>query len=426
MVTGTAVAFGLCALLGAGSAPASSDVEWSANWRCDLEGRGAACGASADLDGDGLPEIVVVRYHREEGGAVFAIDGRTGRVRWRRVIDRPPYGVADLNQDGTAEVVVVRGHELAVLAGSDGAPVAAAGTRGIAGALAVGDLGGDGRPEILCASGIDADDSLVALSGSGLDVLWDRRATVENGPFESGLSHVVCADVDGDGGDEVLAAENGNRLVCVGPNGAEIWGTTLGEKSRLRPHGVVSSDPCVFHLGGGFRGVAVGCFAGALVVCDAETGEIVGRTLHGSEAHERHIGRRRLPSFIARALRETGEPVSNICALGDTLVFGCSDGRLYAVRAADQSVLWSFDCEGTVYERCVPVEASAPGVRAILAWDERRVYLLDAATGREVPSSGKPGSGASAILAGDFDGDGGQDVIVVGALGRTVTAWSLR
>jgi len=426
MVRAVPVALLLLALLGAGSPPASGGALWSRLWECRLGGRGGARGTIVDLDGDGRPEVVVSRYHRETGGSVSVIDGRSGRILWSRAVDRAPAVVVDLDDDGAPEVVVVSGGGLDVLAGSDGGRVASVETRGVAGALAAGDLDGDGRPEILCATGIEADDTLVALSGTALDVAWRRRAAGGDGPFDDGFTRVACADVDGNGADEVLVVENRNRLVCMGADGSEIWAAELGEKSRLRPHGVVSSEPRLFALGESFRGVAVGCFAGALIVCDAETGEIIGRSLHGAEAHAARLGRRRLPLFIARALRETGEPVNEIRSLGETLVFGCSDGKLYAVRAADQSVSWSFDCEGTVYEPCVPVDVGAPGVRAILAWDERRVYLLDAASGSVIPSVSGPASGASAILVGDLDGIGDAEVVIVDVAGREVTAWSLR
>jgi len=69
----------------------------------------------------------------------------------------------------------------------------------------------------------------------------------------------------------VLVAENGNHLLCLSGDGELQWDVGLGKCERLNPEGVVSSTPVVADLlGDGIAELAVGCFAGAVVVMDAD------------------------------------------------------------------------------------------------------------------------------------------------------------
>ncbi|MFT5685944.1 MAG: hypothetical protein ACI8RZ_006899 [Myxococcota bacterium] len=107
-------------------------------------------------DGD-IPDIV---YSTNNGSGLIAVDGRTGQIKWRN------------NQisDGTS-------------------------------GTAIGDLDGDGIPEIVAANGVS---QVVGLDNEGT-TLW--TTTINN----AGLSYFLypsIADMDGDGLAEIIAGRN--------------------------------------------------------------------------------------------------------------------------------------------------------------------------------------------------------------------------
>ena len=135
--------------------------------------------AIADVDLDGRAELVA-------GDALYRLDGDTLQVVWDRAV--PDHlmedgfvAVADLDGDPYAEIVYVSSNQVMVL-NHDGSVAAARrfvqpymplGNRSFwAGPPAVGDLDGDGSPEILVA----ASNELVALRAN-LSTLWRTPST---------------------------------------------------------------------------------------------------------------------------------------------------------------------------------------------------------------------------------------------------------
>ena len=126
--------------------------------------------------------------------------------------------------------------------------------------------------------------------------------------FGDGLSKLKCADIDGDGASEILVVENANVLRCISSSGDDLWSLTLGGKGRLNPEGVASNLPVVADLtGDGYNEVAIGCFAGALVVMDGATGDElvpVGQVLQGAQIYDSNG-----PSLCALVAEIGAEPV---------------------------------------------------------------------------------------------------------------------
>jgi outer membrane protein assembly factor BamB len=450
-------------LLAAGPGPGfTTEVLWEQTM--SLPGKSLLSGVVADLDGDGRDEVLLHGARRNDPSLVAVLDGTDGRELWRASFPgRSCVVPADIDGDGTAEVVVACGAELSVLDGATGELVLGTVLRGTIGDLVCARVcarprggGSDGfGPSIIYTAGKKRDDVMVALGGSDLHELWTRDAASGRGPFARGFTYPSAWDVDGDGGDEVLVAENGNHLLCLSGSGELLWDVGLGKCERLDPGGVVSCTPVVADLlGDGIAELAVGCFAGAVVLMDARTGDVLDRIQFGVGSHETHLTNEKIPRFIRDALSTTGEPVNCLTVIeldggpGSELVLGCSDGFLYACDPGSGDVMWRFDTLKTVYDPCVLVRATdvpsmdrrsvdgrsgdsgdglTDGADALatcdlLAWDVEGVYLLDGGTGLARPGFGGV-PGAARVLPCDLDGAGAPEVIHVALETRRVTAW---
>lgn len=176
--------------------------------------------ALADLDGDGLVEIIV----GDDAGLLHVLD-QQGRelpgfpTRTDSLIEASP-AIADLDGDGRLDIVIgswdgrmyAWDHRGALLAGWP----QAAGDQFISSAALV-DLTGDGRPDV------------IAGSKDGLLYGWDSLGRPLPGfPIQLG-AHVFASpwvgDLDGDGrADVVVGANNGIHLLRnVGPLGPAPW-----------------------------------------------------------------------------------------------------------------------------------------------------------------------------------------------------------
>lgn len=418
--------------------------------KVSFEGRLLLSASAVDLTGDGLDEILVHGWRRNEPSGVVALDGASGDLLWRAGFPQRSCVVAsDLDGDGAAEVVVAWGEELSVLEGATGERLRGTALRGSIGDLVCAtvfersDGGSPGRfgAGVVYTAGKKRDDVLVVLSGDDLRELWSRDAVEGSGPFATGFTYPSARDVDGDGRDEVLVAENGNHLLCFTANGEVAWNVGLGRCERLNPAGVVSSAPVVADLlGDGIAELAVGCFAGAVVVLDARTGEELDRLQFGVESHEEHLSNSKIPKFIRDALRDTGEPVNCLTAVeldgsaGSELVLGCSDGFVYSFDVGPGGVMWKFKTRDNVYDPCLivgdaasasaadsPVDAGATS--DLLLWDVEGVYLLDGETG-QARGGFEDVDGANGLVACSIAGTTSPSLVRVAPERGVLTAWT--
>lgn len=371
----------------------------------------------ARFGNDGHADLLVTVEPRTGGPHIELRCGRTGDLYWRRLPGGAMGGTAFATAFAArdADFIVAAG-ALVTAVGRDGQAVSSARLPGTirsasasAGRVCVctGDPGGGFADTLVCLEATDD-----RAKPDGWNHVWSRELAGRGESFDNGFSRPVFGDVDGDGGHELLVIERMNELVCLTNTGAERWRIVLGEKNRLSPTGVASADPVIAEAtGDGLPDVVVGCFAGAVVVVDGETGEELTRLQFGTESHEEHIKGRRLSGFLRDALARTGEPIGEMLAVdldgigGAELVFGCSDGFVYAVSPRNGGTLWRFRPERDVYDRpVIDPERDAcdgPGIdldrdtrdppvidparcRRLVLWDERCLYVLDAQTGTEL------------------------------------------
>ena len=173
--------------------------------------------ATADVDGDGTDEVLVV-----DRWGPLCLNG-DGTLRWRTrtgdyFVSAPT--IADADGDGQAELYCAARGDPAMLrldarTGRLAWVFPMLGPTSVypGSSIAVGDLRGDGEQQIVTA---DDEGHLYVLSAEG-DLLW-MFTTDKAAPATPSLG-----DVDGDGDVEVLLASGDHTLYCLGSRGKLEW-----------------------------------------------------------------------------------------------------------------------------------------------------------------------------------------------------------
>ncbi|HET9730495.1 MAG TPA: VCBS repeat-containing protein [Acidimicrobiia bacterium] len=193
-----------------------------------------------DINGDGKQEILI-GADQSPGGRIDWTGGEfrvlkwtsAGAVEvWKRQVNDVIWSspaIGDIDGDGRVEVVVgagdyfhgTDGHKIFAWHADDGSPLkgwpytTGAST---ASAPALGDVTGDGVPEVIDGS---RDGYVRAIRGNG-SLLWAKHLTFNNTRYGAGVNPPIVADVNGDGHNDVLAGNDWAMFVLNGSNGAEL------------------------------------------------------------------------------------------------------------------------------------------------------------------------------------------------------------
>ena len=176
--------------------------------------------AVADVNRDGRPDIVTANYNSNTAGVLL---GQAGGG-FAAVTTYPTGGsqpndvaVADMNSDGRPDIVTANpGSSTAgVLLGQVGGGFAAVSTYSTGGrapqGVGVADVNGDGRPDIVTAnSSSDTVGVLLGQAGGG----FATASTFSTGT-NSSPAGVALADVNGDGRPDIVTANTFNNTVGV-------------------------------------------------------------------------------------------------------------------------------------------------------------------------------------------------------------------
>lgn len=216
-----------------------------------------------DLDGDGLPELLVTAGWDDAQLSVFR-GGSDGIHRAAERLDlgmrptRPTWG--DIDGDGVEDLVVGRMRETSAsmyLAVSEGR-YELGGTFDLGVALSdeaapvLGDVDGDGDLDIVVAATDENEASasvIVTLLGHGDGTFQAPTRFDAGGRFFNQPTGADLLDLDGDGADEVVVTgsyvfrmTNDGGYVFLGATGLPGWGLNLAPDATLRTVGRTSCD----------------------------------------------------------------------------------------------------------------------------------------------------------------------------------------
>lgn len=186
--------------------------------------------ATADLDGDGIEEILAAEYD------LYALDGENGAVLWSQPGDgsrtRPSVVVADINAGGPPEILTAQGNGTVTvydLAGNILWQKVPAGTTDEIRSILAADLDGNGGPmEVIIsrARGKTARNTWVLDSQLNTRPGWPQLPLDSGNPqgFAAGVfnANVAAGDIDGDGQLEVIVPSDIHYINAFDPDGMAI------------------------------------------------------------------------------------------------------------------------------------------------------------------------------------------------------------
>jgi len=344
-----------------------------------------------------------------------------GDPGWPRSTGDAVYGsptLADLDGDGDLEVVVGSSDWKVYAWHHDGTAVSSAGAPGwprdtqgpVWSSPVVGDMDGDGDPEVIVGS---KDGNVYAWHHDGTVVAplgapgWPRR------PGAGVRSSPSLADLEGDGGLEVVVGSDDGKVYAWRADGTAVWAEPPATGDRI------SSSPALGDLDGdGDLEVIVGSESGDVYAWHHDGAAV---TLLGS------------PGWP----RSTGAAVYSCPALGDLdgdgdpeVLIGSSDSKVYAWHHDGTTVTfpdapgWPQGTAGWVNSSPALGDLDGDGSpEVVVGSNDGRVYAWHY---DGTPVDGWPKStgwivdGSPAL--GDLDGDGDLEV-VVGSWDGDVYAW---
>jgi hypothetical protein len=338
--------------------------------------------AVMDLDGDTLPEILVITYgsgYRGHASTLRALHGTDGSELWSLkhpdVAINGPSGIAvgDVDGDGHPEVFVCSVQRALVAISHEGAPLWTTPDVCTSGEdmPSIHDLDADGDGEIVVGrSWVDHTGALIAAGTHG------RGADTAYGAMSFG------ADVNGDGVMEIVV---GNAVYAL--DGSDLWSS-----------GAPDGQPAIGDMeGDGVPDLIVTTPSG-MYRYEADTGAVVWGPV----------------TFTGGAY---GGPPTLADFDGDgQLEFGVAGKSWYVVYEADGSELWKMPTvEGSIAITGASVfDFEGDGAAEVVYADHGRLWVFDGATGAvKLEWSGhSSGTVSEYPLVADVDGDDQAEIVV--------------
>jgi VCBS repeat protein/fibronectin type III domain protein len=362
----------------------------------------------SDLDGDLKPEVLVgadfLYVFRPDGTDWHDGDGDPSTVGiFSKALHHIPSSpaAADLDGDGVPEIIAASWNDSSVAVWhSNGTMLPGWPRKGSApfwSTPAVGDIDGDGKPDIVVGSNTSR---LYAWHANGTPV---RGATgVLFAPSGTVISSPAIADLDGDGVREIVFGTSAGHVYAIHADSSIVWDTLVG--------GLASSSPAIGDVipGGGLETV-FGCSNDSVYVLTSS-----GQRAPGWPRHlELTPGNGRVNSpALAPLLAPLGDPRLDIVACGTDGHVMAWDPQGNALPGFANVTLGSAATEGS------PAVADLDGdgsLEILIGAEDRRLYAFHA---DGTPVSGFPiemgaeARGTPAVW--DLDRDGATDIAFAG------------
>lgn len=317
-------------------------------WTTDLKAYLESAASTADIDGDGLDEILVAALEE-----IIAVDGR-GTVLWRthgegRFMTYPSV----LFREGDSALIYA-----ADCAGwlhcldAKGQQVWRAQLAGAAEwcAAAVCDLDADGVPEVVQT---DIKGNVWAFHALSGQMLW--QVAVKGIPVSP-----CVADLNGDGGLEIVAATGDGMLYCIDSKGRILWERKIGAPSPSWATGA----PVAFSASDGSVRIAAPAGEGRVLCLDQDGNVLWNRMVRGPVASSISAGDIDEDGVadifaitqlgVVYRFTETGDALWDIDMQGRTLAAGAiididGDGDLDFVLCTQQGLLLALDEKGEFF-----------------------------------------------------------------------------
>jgi FG-GAP-like repeat len=209
---------------------------------------------AADLNGDGLADVITSTADGKAVVVLLNDAAHPGSLSVSQtlpVMNPSRVAVVDLDGDGLPDLVIPADDVYVALQSSStpghfGSPISLVGQpSGGAAAVAVGDLNGDGVADIVEADQNGVTVLFLGHTPQGVAVASALPVYLSSKTF--GVTAVAVADVDGDGRDDVIIVDQGSNAVIVLLQSPATPGTFLAPRSYPMPgngdHGrVVAAD----------------------------------------------------------------------------------------------------------------------------------------------------------------------------------------
>jgi len=180
---------------------------------------------AADIDDDGRSEYIVGGWNHAPEYWLYAFNIEDGSVLWKRYLDSmvrwsAPI-VVDVNNDGKMDIVLATDTQVLVLNGYDASPIWEQPISGGGMGMTVADVNNDGWVEVVI-NDYGEPKRIHLLNGQDGSTIWSR----ETGG--SAYNIPTVGDIDGDGRPEILSHSHlydpsQERLLVWDEEGNELW-----------------------------------------------------------------------------------------------------------------------------------------------------------------------------------------------------------